>query len=170
MERGKASLHRLLSKASQIMTNKTRVLFICTGNSARSQMAEALLRRHGGERFEVHSAGLEPKGINPFTRQVLEEMGIDIAGHSSKDLKTYLGKLHFGYLITVCSNAEERCPIFPGVSTRLYWPFDDPAAVSGSDAEKLAAFREARDQIEERILAWLATTEVQGPGRSGHDH
>ncbi len=152
------------------MTDKVRVLFICTGNSARSQMAEALLRRHAGERFEVHSAGLEPKGIHPFTRRVLAEIGIDMAGQSSKDLGTYLGNLHFGYLITVCSNAEERCPIFPGVSTRLHWPFDDPAAVSGSDAENLAAFREARDQIEKRLLAWLATAEVQGRERSGHDH
>ncbi len=137
------------------MTNTTRVLFLCTGNSARSQMAEALLRKHGGDRFEVHSAGLEPKGIHPYTRRVLAEVSLDMAGQSSKDLMTYLGKQHFGYLITVCSNAEERCPVFPGVSTRLHWPFEDPAAASGSDDEKLAAFRQVRDQIEARILAWL---------------
>lgn len=152
------------------MTDKIRVLFICTGNSARSQMAEALLRRHGGEYLEVHSAGLEPKGINPYTRRALAEIGIDMAGHSAKDLGTYLGKLHFGYVITVCSNAEERCPIFPGVSVRLHWPFADPAAVSGSDDEKLAAFREARDQIENRILLWLATIGAEAQGRTGHDH
>ena len=118
-------------------------------------MAEAYLRVHGGDRFEVHSAGLEPKGINPYTRQVLAEVGIDMAGQTSKDLRVYLGKMHFGYLITVCGNAEERCPIFPGVATRLYWPFDDPAAVEGPDDEKLAAFRRVRDAIEIRILAWL---------------
>lgn len=137
------------------MADKTRVLFLCTGNSARSQMAEAFLRKHGSDRFEAHSAGLEPKGINPYTRRVLEEVGIDMAGHSSKDLNIYLGKMHFGYLITVCGNAEERCPIFPGVGVRLHWPFEDPAAFAGSDDEKLAKFREVRDQIEMRILAWL---------------
>ena len=99
------------------MANKTRVLFLCTGNSARSQMAEAFLRLHGGDRFEAHSAGLEPKGINPYTRRVLAEVGIDMAGQTSKDLTVYLGKTHFGYLITVCSNAEARCPIFPGVAS-----------------------------------------------------
>ncbi len=138
------------------MPEKTRVLFLCTGNSARSQMAEAFLRKHGGHRFEAYSAGLEPKGINPYTRRVLAEVGIDMAGQSSKDLNTYLGKLHFGYLITVCSNAEERCPVFPGMGIRLHWPFEDPAAVEGSDEEKLAKFREVRDQIEARILEWLS--------------
>ena len=143
------------------MATKVRVLFLCTGNSARSLMAEALLRKHGGDRFEVHSAGLEPKGINPYTRRILAEVGIDMAGQSSKDLQTYLGKQHFGYLITVCSNAEERCPIFPGVSRRLYWPFEDPAAVVGSDDEKLAKFRAVRDQIELRIVDWLRDLEKE---------
>lgn len=137
------------------MIDKTRVLFLCTGNSARSQIAEAFLRKYAGDRFEAHSAGLEPKGINPYTRRVLAEIGMDMADHSSKDLSVYLGKLHFGYLITVCSNAEERCPIFPGVGVRLHWPFEDPAAFEGSDDEKLAKFREVRDQIEARIRAWL---------------
>lgn len=118
-------------------------------------MAEAFLRKYGGDRFEVYSAGLEPKGINPYTRRVLAEVGIDMAGHSSKDLNVYLGKVHFGYLITVCSNAEERCPIFPGMGIRLHWPFEDPAAFEGSDDEKIAKFRTVRDQIEARILTWL---------------
>jgi arsenate reductase len=131
-------------------------VFICTGNSARSQMAEAFLRQHGGDRYAVFSAGLEPKGINPFTRQVMAEKGYDLAGQRSKDVFEFLGKTHFGHIITVCSNAEERCPIFPGIAQRLYWPFDDPAAVAGSDAVKLAEFRRVRDQIEARILAWLA--------------
>jgi arsenate reductase len=137
------------------MADTTRVLFLCTGNSARSQMAEAFLRLYGGARFEAHSAGLEPRGINPYTRRVLAEVGVDMSGQTSKDLTVYLGRTHFGYLITVCSNAEARCPIFPGVATRLHWPFDDPAAVEGTDEDKLAAFRRVRDAIEARILAWL---------------
>ena len=133
----------------------SRVLFLCTGNSARSQMAEAFLRRHGGDRFEVFSAGLEPKGINLFTRQVMAEKGYDLAGHRSKDVFEFLGKMHFGIIITVCANAEAHCPIFPGIAQRLHWPFDDPAAVEGSDEEKLAEFRRVRDEIEARILDWL---------------
>lgn len=137
---------------------ESRVLFLCTGNSARSQMAEAFLRRHGGDRFEVFSAGLEPKGINPLTRQVMTERGYDLAGQRSKDVFEFIGRVHFGHIITVCSNAEARCPIFPGVAHRIFWPFDDPAAVEGSDEAKLAEFRRVRDQIEARILAWLAET------------
>jgi arsenate reductase len=121
-------------------------------------MGEAFLRKHGGDRFEAFSAGLEPKGINPFTRQVMAEIGCDLAGHRSKDVFEYLGKTHFGYIITVCSNAEQRCPIFPGIAQRLYWPFDDPAAFDGTDEAKLAEFRRVRDQIEARILAWLDET------------
>jgi arsenate reductase len=135
--------------------NKTKVLFLCTGNSARSQMAEAYLRKYAGDRFDVHSAGLEPKGIHPLTRQVLEEAGLDISQQTSKDLKQYLGHVTFGYLITVCANAEKRCPIFPGVSMRLHWPFDDPAAFEGSPEERLAKFRDVRDQIDRRIQVWL---------------
>jgi len=137
------------------MADKTRVLFLCTGNSARSQMAEALLRHYGGDRFEAYSAGLEPKGIHPLTRRVLEELGLDISNQYSKHLSTYLGKVHFGYLITVCSNAEERCPIFPGVSFRLHWPLDDPVAFQGTEAEKLVEFRRVRDQIADKIQTWL---------------
>lgn len=137
---------------------ESRVLFLCTGNSARSQMAEAILRRHGDGRFEAFSAGLEPKGIHPFTRQVMAEKGYDLAGHRSKEVFEFLGRAHFGYIITVCSNAEARCPIFPGIAQRLYWPFDDPAAYEGMDAEKLAEFRRVRDQIEARVLAWLDET------------
>lgn len=136
-------------------TRKPRVLFLCTGNSARSQMAEAFLRKHAGDRFEVHSAGLEPKGIHPYARQVMEEAGIPLDGHRSKSLDEYLMKVHIGYLVTVCANAEERCPIMPGAGVRMHWPFDDPAAFEGTEKEKLAKFREVRDLIEERILAWL---------------
>jgi arsenate reductase (thioredoxin) len=136
--------------------NKPKVLFLCTGNSARSQMAEAFLRRYGGDRYEVYSAGLEPKGINPFTHAVMEEAGFDLSGHTSKDLKQYLGQTHFSYLITVCGHADTNCPIFPGMGKRMYWPFEDPAAQQGTDGEKLAKFREIRDQIDKRVLAWLA--------------
>lgn len=135
---------------------KTRVLFLCTGNSARSQMAEAFLRRYAGDRFEAYSAGLEPKGIHPLTVRVMEEIGIPLTGQYSKDVREYLGKLHFGYLITVCAHAEEKCPTaFPGVGQRLHWALDDPAAVEGSDEDKLAKFRQVRDQIGERIREWL---------------
>ena len=135
---------------------KTRVLFLCTGNSARSQMAEALLRKYADQHFEVHSAGLEPKGVNPYTIRVLDEIGVDTSQHTSKTLITYIGKVHFGYLITVCGNAEENCPIFPGMGMRLHWPFEDPAAFVGSDEETLEKFREVREQIDAKIRAWLA--------------
>ncbi len=135
---------------------KTKVLFLCTGNSARSQMAEALLRKHGGERFDVFSAGLEPSGVNPLTIRVMQEQGIDMSGHWSKSVQEYLGKVRFDYVITVCSKADKNCPIFPGASVRLHWPFDDPAAAVGSEGERLAAFRRVRDEVEARIRAWLA--------------
>lgn len=135
--------------------DKERVLFLCTGNSARSQMAEALLRKMAGDRFEVHSAGLDPSVIHPMTIQVLQEIGIDASGQYAKPLTTYLGKVHFSYLITVCSKAEQRCPIFPGIGQRLHWPFDDPAAFEGSEHDKLEFFRQVRDQIEIRIRQWL---------------
>ena len=135
---------------------KARVLFLCTGNSARSQMAEAFLRKYGGDRFEAYSAGLEPKGIHPYTRKVMQEIRVDISSQRSKDVREYMGRLHFGYLITLCSNAEERCPAtFPGVGVRLHWPFDDPAAFVGTEEETLQKFREVRDQIGDRIQSWL---------------
>ena len=141
--------------------NKIKVLFLCTGNSARSQMAEAFLRKYGGEHFEAYSAGLEPKGIHPYTKQVMQEIGFSLEGQRSKDVTEYLGRAHFGYLITVCSNAEERCPTtFPGVSQRSHWFFEDPAAVEGTEEKKLLQFRQVRDQIEQRIKEWLAEQAV----------
>ena len=135
-----------------------RVLFLCTGNSARSQMAEAFLHKYGGEQFEAYSAGLEPKGMNPFTVQVMQEVGLDVSGQQSKGVVTYLGKVLFQYLITVCDDAEKNCPsTWPGISKREHWSFEDPAAVTGTDEEKLAKFRQVRDQIEKRIKAWIAT-------------
>jgi len=137
--------------------DKPRVLFLCTGNSCRSQMAEAFLRLYGGENFEVYSAGLDPKPIHPITIQVMEEIGYDMSSHRSKTLDEFLGKVHFSYLITVCSNAEERCPTFPGMGQRLHWPFEDPAAFVGTPEETIAKFREIRDQIANRVRDWLET-------------
>ena len=134
---------------------KSKVLFLCTGNSARSQMAEAFLRKYAGERFDVFSAGLEPQGINPFAGKVMEEIGLDLSGHYSKDVSEFLGTTHFGYVITLCDHAESRCPIFPGASIRLHWPFEDPAAFQGTEEQKLNKFREIRDQIRVRIESWL---------------
>jgi arsenate reductase len=138
-------------------TNKIKVLFLCTGNSARSQMAEAFLRKYARERFDVFSAGLEPTAVNPLTIQVMEEIGVNMSSHRSKHLDVYVGKVNFNYLITVCDNAEKKCPFFPGVGIRLHWPFDDPARASGNDAEKLAKFRQVRDQIDSRVREWLLT-------------
>ena len=134
-----------------------RVLFLCTGNSARSQMAEAFLRKYGGDKFEAYSAGLEPKGLNPFTVQAMQEVGIDVSGQKSKGVGEYLGKVLFQYLITVCDDAEKNCPsTWPGISKREHWSFEDPAAFEGSEDEKLAKFRQVRDQIEARITSWAA--------------
>lgn len=137
--------------------DKQRVLFLCTGNSARSQIAEAFLRKYGSDRFEAHSAGLEPKGLNPFTVKVMHEIGIDVSGQTSKGVDTYLGKTLFQYLVTVCDDADKNCPtVWPGVSNRMHWSFQDPAATVGTEEEKLAKFREVRDLIEVKIKGWLA--------------
>ena len=137
--------------------DKQRVLFLCTGNSARSQIAEAFLRKYGGERYEAHSAGLEPKGLNPFTVKVMQEIGIDVSGQTSKGVDTYLGKTLFQYLVTVCDDADKNCPtVWPGVGNRMHWSFQDPAAAEGTEEEKLAKFREVRDLIEVKIKEWLA--------------
>jgi arsenate reductase len=137
--------------------NKERVLFLCTGNSARSQMAEALLRKYGGDRFEPHSAGLEPKRLHPYTIRVMDEAGIDVSEQTPKGVDVYLGRTLFQYLITVCDDADRNCPtVWPGVNKRMHWSFQDPAAVEGTEEEKLAKFREVRDLIEKKIREWLA--------------
>ena len=132
-------------------------LFLCTGNTARSQMAEAFLRKHGGDRYEAYSAGLTPGEINPFVYKVMAEKGLDLDGQYSKSVSVFMGRQHFGYRIVVCEDAEKKCPTtFPDVSNRLFWRFEDPAAFKGSEDETLEKFREIRDQIEDRIKAWLA--------------
>ncbi len=135
---------------------RPRVLFLCTGNTARSQMAEAFLRTLAPDRYEAFSAGLDARGVSRLAVEVMAERGIDISAQRSKPLHDYLGRLHFGYLITVCDRAERECPTFPGMGTRLYWPFHDPAAAVGSEEERREIFREVRDAIEARIRAWLA--------------
>ncbi len=138
------------------MANSETVLFLCTGNSARSQMAEALLRRHAGNRFEAFSAGLEPRKVHRLTHQVLSEIGIDTGTLRSKGVEEFLGKMQIHHAIVVCENAQRSCPRFyPFALEFLYWPFDDPAAFEGPEEKKVEKFREVRDQIELRILAWL---------------
>jgi arsenate reductase len=134
---------------------KIKVLFLCTGNSARSQMAEGLLCLHGRGQFDVHSAGLDPKAIHPFTIQVMNEIGCDMSGHTSKSLSLFIGKENFDFLVTVCDHANESCPVFPGVGSRLHWGFEDPAAYLGSDDDKLKIFRQIRDAIDIKILDWM---------------
>ncbi|SRR6266404_2267406 len=129
---------------------KIKVLFLCTGNSARSQMAEGYLRHAAKDRFEAVSAGVEPKGLNPLAVEAMQEIGIDISQQSSKDVVSLLGQ-HISYVITVCDNARERCPIFPATWKLLHWSFEDPASVTGTHGEKLSAFRHVRDQIIQQI-------------------
>ena len=137
--------------------SKIKVLFLCAGNSARSQMAEAFLKKYGENQFDAYSAGTDPKSINPYTGRVMKEIGIELSGQYSKHIKEYMGKVHFGYLITLCNEAEKSCPTtFPGIAQRLQWSFEDPASLEGSDDEKLMKFREVRDKIGERIKSWLS--------------
>ena len=146
------------------MVDKKRVIFLCTGNSCRSQMAEAFLREHGGEFYEAFSAGLEPKPINPYTYQVMGEVGLDLSGQSSKPVTDFLGKMHFHTLITVCDDAEKNCPrSWPGVNQRLHWSFEDPAAFLGTPEEKLVKFREVRDLIDQAVQFWLAQDKILYP-------
>jgi arsenate reductase (thioredoxin) len=135
--------------------SKPSVLVVCTGNSARSQMAEGFMTKYLSDDFSITSAGLDPKPvIHPLAIEVMREAGIDISQQYPKALKSFLGQ-YFTFLITVCSNAGERCPIFPGVSYRLFWPFEDPAAFEGTEAEKIEKFRQIRDQIDNRIREWM---------------
>jgi arsenate reductase len=118
-------------------------------------MAEALLRRLGGDRFDVASSGTEARGINPLATRAMAEIGVDLHGHTSKTLERFLGE-PWDYVITVCDSANESCPVFSGASTRLHWSFDDPSAATGSDDQRMALVRRVRDEIEARIERWLA--------------
>jgi arsenate reductase len=135
-----------------------RVLIICTGNSARSQMAEGWLRSSLAGTVEVHSAGTHPSRVNPLAIEVMQELGIDISGHRSKSVSEFSGQ-EFDYIITVCDSAREACPAFAGRAQRLHWSFEDPAAVSGSVEEKKAVFRRVRDQIAEHLRNFVGVVE-----------
>jgi arsenate reductase len=135
------------------------VLFVCTGNSARSQMAEAVLRRDAGDRFEAFSGGADPRPVNPLTVRVLDEVGIDISAATSKPVSRFLGQ-PFDYVITLCDRARVSCPIFTGGGQTLHWGLDDPAEAEGSEAERLAAFRRALTEVSMRIRAFIPLATV----------
>ena len=135
------------------MSDKRRVLILCTGNSARSQMAEGWLRSLAGERFEVESAGTRPSSVRPEAVEAMREVGVDITSHRSKSVDEFAGR-EFDYVITVCDNARESCPVFPGRTERVHWSFDDPAAAGGEWGERLSEFRRVRDEIGERLREW----------------
>jgi arsenate reductase (thioredoxin) len=139
------------------MSEKKRVLILCTANSARSQMVEGLLRHEAAERFEVASAGVEPTHVRPEAVEVMREIGVDISQHRSKSVDEFAGQ-EFDYVITVCDNANERCPIFPGNTKRLHWSFDDPAAVEGDHDTRLKVFRRVRDEIRHRLRLFTIAT------------
>ncbi len=133
---------------------KIRVLVLCTGNSARSQMAEGLLRHEGGDRFDVVSAGTHPTHLRPEAVTAMQELGIDISAQWSKPVDAFIGR-EFDYVITVCDSAQRNCPVFPASTQRIHWTIEDPAAVEGGDLARLAAFRRARDDLRSRIRDWL---------------
>ena len=134
---------------------KKRVLVLCTGNSCRSQMAEGFLRHLGGDRFEVFSAGIKPTEVNPLAIKVMAEVGIDISSHRSKSAMEFI-RQQFDYVITVCDNAKQTCPVFPGKYKKIHWDLEDPAEASGSEEDRLVVFRKIRDQIQNNISEFLA--------------
>lgn len=136
---------------------KQRVLILCTGNSARSQMAEGLLRHDAGERFEVESAGTRPGHVRPEASAVMKEIGMDLSGHRSKHVDEFAGQ-SFDYVLTVCDNAKETCPVSPGHGNRMHKAFEDPAALEGSEEDRLALFRRVRDEIRDYLKSSFAPT------------
>jgi arsenate reductase len=132
-----------------------KVLFLSSANSVRSQMAEGFVRTLAGDAFEAFSAGSAPRELHPLAVAAMAELGIDIADQRPKSVQEFMGTARFEFLITVCDRDEKDCPMFPGVGAREYWPFDDPAKVEGSPQERLAAFRDVRDEIEARVRRWL---------------
>ncbi len=144
-----------------------RVIFVCTGNSARSQMAEAILRREGGDRFEVVSAGVDPRGVNPLTVRALAKAGLDITGARSKSVDEFVGQ-PFDYVVTVCDRARETCPYFPGGRETLHWGFDDPAEAEGTEAVRLAVFERVMGEIAGRIRTFVPrATRARSTAASG---
>lgn len=142
---------------SETQKGKPVVLFLCTGNSARSQMAEALLRQLAGDRFDARSAGIAPRPIHPLTLRVMNEIGVDISEQRSKDVREFLGRMSIAHAIIVCAKAQQHCPaLYPFALETLYWPFDDPAAAEGGEDEQLEKFRAVRNAIAARLRIWLA--------------
>ena len=139
------------------MSDRKRVLILCTGNSARSQMAEGLLRHLAHDRFEVNSAGVSPTQVRREAITAMSEIGIDISKHYSKSVDHFKGQ-EFDYVITVCDNANEQCPVFPGNTKRIHWAFDDPAKTSGTEEARLAEFRRVRDEILQRLRLFVEAT------------
>ena len=137
------------------MQTPKRVLILCTGNSARSQMAEGLLRRDGGPAFEVYSAGVRPAGVRPEAVEAMREAGIDISAQRSKSVEEFAGQ-PFDYVVTVCDNAKEQCPVFPAATRRVHWSFEDPAEAAGDFAERLSVFRRVRDEIRARLREFVS--------------
>ena len=131
-----------------------KVLFICTGNSARSQMAEGFIRNMAGDRFEVYSAGVKPTAVNPLAIKVMAEVSIDISKHRSKSVMEFIDQ-SFDYVVTVCGNAQKTCPVFPGEHEKIHWDLEDPAAAEGSEKERLIVFRKIRDQIKNKISNFI---------------
>lgn len=142
------------------MSDRKRVLILCTGNSARSQMAEGLLRHLAPDRFDVASAGVSPTQVRPEAISAMREIGIDISGHYSKSVDEFAGQ-EFDYVITVCDNANEQCPVFPGNTKRIHWSFDDPAKAGGEEEARLAIFRRVRDEILQRLQQFSEPTGQQ---------
>jgi len=145
---------RHTQEVAAMPSDPIRVLFVCTGNSARSQIAEALLRDFGGSEFDVNSAGTEPGVVNPYSVRVLDEIGIDWSGARSKSVTEFIGR-PFDYVITVCDRARQTCPVFPGNHNTLHWGLDDPAEVEGTDAQKLEAFRRTRTEVATRLRPFI---------------
>lgn len=132
------------------MIHRLQVLILCTGNSARSQMAEGLLRHMAGDRLDVKSAGVDPTNVRPEAIEVMKEIDIDISNHRSKSIEEFITEA-FDHVITVCDNAKQHCPMFPGASRRIHWSIEDPAAVTGEEKTRLDAFRRVRDELRERL-------------------
>ncbi len=137
------------------MREKKRVLILCTGNSARSQMAEGLLRHDAGDRFDVASAGVEPTQVRPLAIKTMNEIGIDISGQRSKSVDEFNGQ-NFDYVITVCDHANQQCPMFPGNTKRIHWSIEDPAAAVGNEEERLNVFQRVREELHERLREFAA--------------
>lgn len=136
------------------MNEKKRVLILCTGNSARSQMAEGLLRHDGGDKFEVESAGVEASFVRPLAIMAMQEIAIDISNHRSKSVEEFIGQ-NFDYVITVCDNAKERCPVFPRKTNLIHWSFDDPAEAKGDEEHQLEFFRRVRNEIRTKLREFI---------------